>query len=81
MGAVVGLAVGIGFPVFMISRDKADEERVDALRELNKQTFEATGEYLSKVIIANRRFFEFGLGRINENENTSMDRSKRIQGR
>lgn len=32
----------------MISRDDLDEERVEAIRELNRETYEATGEYLSK---------------------------------
>ena len=45
----MGLGVGIGFPIFIVSRDKLDEDRVEALRELNKETYEATGEYLSKV--------------------------------
>ena len=45
----MGIGIGIGVPVFIVSRDKLDEERVEALRELNRETYEATGEYLSKV--------------------------------
>lgn len=45
---MIGLALGVGFPLFMISRDDLDEERVEAIRELNRETYEATGEYLSK---------------------------------
>ena len=49
VGAVLGLAVGIGVPVFYISRDNADEARLEELRELNRETFKATGEYLTEV--------------------------------
>lgn len=45
--------MGIGFPVFMVSRDKIDEERMEALRELNRETYEATGEYMTKVPFIN----------------------------
>lgn len=49
-GGVLGLLVGIGAPLFYISRDELDEQRLEELRELNRQTFKETGEYLSEVI-------------------------------
>ena len=48
-GGILGLAVGIGAPLFYISRDEIDEKRLEELRELNRQTFKETGEYLSEV--------------------------------
>jgi hypothetical protein len=48
-GAVLGLGLGIGIPLFFISRDEKDEERLEELRELNRQTYKETGEYLSPV--------------------------------
>ncbi len=48
-GGVLGLLVGIGAPLFYISRDEKDEQRLEELRELNRQTFKETGEYLSEV--------------------------------
>jgi len=47
-GALIGVAVGIGVPIFMVRRDRFDEERLEQIRALNKATFEATGEYLTK---------------------------------
>ena len=48
-GAVLGIAVGIGAPLFYISRDEADEKRLEELRELNRQTYKETGEYMTEV--------------------------------
>ena len=48
-GGILGLAIGIGAPLFYISRDEIDEKRLEELRELNRQTFKETGEYLSEV--------------------------------
>ena len=48
-GAVLGITVGIGAPLFYISRDEADEKRLEELRELNRQTYKETGEYLTEV--------------------------------
>ncbi|KAK9811817.1 hypothetical protein WJX72_010745 [[Myrmecia] bisecta] len=47
-GAVLGLGLGIGAPLFYISRDNLDEERLQELREINRQHFKETGEYLSE---------------------------------
>jgi hypothetical protein len=47
LGAFLGLSVGIGTPIFYISRDRRDEERLEELRALNRATKAETGEYLS----------------------------------
>jgi len=47
LGAFLGLALGIGTPLFYISRDRRDEERLEELRALNRATKQETGEYLS----------------------------------
>lgn len=46
----MGLSVGIGAPLFYISRDRADEKKLEELRELNRQTFKETGQYLTEVL-------------------------------
>jgi hypothetical protein len=48
-GAFLGVAVGIGAPIFYISRDERDEERLEELRALNRATKATTGEYLTEV--------------------------------
>ncbi|PSC71013.1 anti-phytochrome antibody reactive [Micractinium conductrix] len=48
LGAVLGLALGIGAPAFYASRDNRDEERLEELRALNRATKEETGEYMSQ---------------------------------
>ena len=48
-GAVAGLAFGIGIPAFYMSIQSKDEERLEELRELNRQTYKETGQYLSEV--------------------------------
>ena len=53
-GALLGVAVGIGAPLFYISRDNADEKRLSDLRELNRQNYKETGKYLSEVRGASR---------------------------
>ena len=47
--AVLGVAVGIGAPLFYISRDNKDEQRLADLRELNRQNYKETGKYLTEV--------------------------------
>lgn len=47
LGAFLGLALGIGTPIFYISRERRDEERLEELRALNRATKQETGEYLS----------------------------------
>jgi hypothetical protein len=47
LGAFLGLSVGIGAPIFYISRDERDDERLEELRALNRATKAETGEYLS----------------------------------
>ena len=51
-GALLGIAVGIGAPLFYISRDNADDKRLSDLRELNRQNYKETGKYLSEVRVA-----------------------------
>lgn len=46
-GAFLGIAMGIGVPIFYISRDERDEERLEELRALNRATKKATGEYMT----------------------------------
>ena len=55
LGAVLGLALGIGAPAFYASRDNRDEERLEELRALNRATYEETGEYMTDDEIANIR--------------------------
>ena len=50
LGGILGLGVGIGAPLFYISRDRADEKKLEELRELNRQTFKETGQYLTEVL-------------------------------
>lgn len=47
--AVLGVAVGIGAPLFYISRDNADDKKLGDLRELNRQNYKETGKYLTEV--------------------------------
>lgn len=48
-GALLGVALGVGVPAFYISRDRRDEQRLEELRELNRNTKMQTGEYMTKV--------------------------------
>ena len=50
LGGILGLGIGIGAPLFYISRDRADEKKLEELRELNRQTFKETGQYLTEVL-------------------------------
>eukprot|EP01026_Neomeris_dumetosa_P043670 TRINITY_DN366_c0_g1_i3.p3 TRINITY_DN366_c0_g1~~TRINITY_DN366_c0_g1_i3.p3 ORF type:complete len:125 (-),score=11.88 TRINITY_DN366_c0_g1_i3:32-406(-) len=54
-GAVLGVVVGIGTPLFYISRDNRDDERLEELREINRTNFKETGEYLSEEEISEIR--------------------------
>ena len=45
---MLGLLVGIGAPLFYISRDEKDEARLEELRALNRKTFEETGAYMTE---------------------------------
>lgn len=49
--AVLGIVVGIGAPLFYISRDNADDKRLADLRELNRQNYKETGKYLSEASV------------------------------
>lgn len=48
VGAILGILMGIGVPIFYISRDERDEERLEELRALNRATKAETGEYMSQ---------------------------------
>lgn len=52
LGAVLGLTLGIGAPIFYSLRDDRDEERLEELRALNRAVKEETGEYMSEEEIA-----------------------------
>ncbi|PNG99425.1 hypothetical protein TSOC_007143 [Tetrabaena socialis] len=54
-GMVLGLVLGLGAPLFYISRADRDEERLEELRALNRSTFAETGEYMSEDEIAKIR--------------------------
>ena len=60
LGAVLGLGLGIGAPVFYASRDERDDERLAELRALNRATKDETGEYLTEVGAASLRGSEGG---------------------
>jgi hypothetical protein len=49
LGAFLGIALGVGVPIFYISRDERDEERLEEIRALNRATKAETGEYMSDV--------------------------------
>ena len=48
-GAVAGLALGIGAPAAYMMLESSDEKRLEELRELNRQTYKETGQYLSEA--------------------------------
>lgn len=45
--------MGIGIPIFLVERDERDDERIAEIRDLNRATKEATGEYMSEVRVEN----------------------------
>eukprot|EP00890_Picochlorum_soloecismus_P001070 jgi/Picsp_1/1964/NSC_05430-R1_protein len=55
LGAFLGIAMGIGVPIFYISRDERDEERLEEIRSLNRATKAETGEYMSDEEIESMR--------------------------
>lgn len=54
-GAALGLLAGLAIPIFLVAREQRDEERIEAIRELNRQTKEATGEPLTQEEIEQLR--------------------------
>ncbi|CAD7703243.1 unnamed protein product, partial [Ostreobium quekettii] len=46
--AVLGLVAGLGIPIFLVKREQRDEQRIEAIRELNRDAIATTGEPLSK---------------------------------
>jgi hypothetical protein len=49
VAAVLGLGVGIGAPIFYSNRMDVDEQNLEDLRKLNRETFKETGQYLTEV--------------------------------
>merc|ERR1712039_880328 len=47
-GIFFGLLLGFGVPIFYSSRDRADEDRLEKIRALNRATKEATGQYMNE---------------------------------
>jgi hypothetical protein len=47
--AVAGLGLGIGAPVFYSQRVEADQQTLEEVRKLNRDTFKETGKYLTDV--------------------------------
>lgn len=45
---VGGLALGLGVPIFFMKLEERDEQRLEEVRRLNRETLEATGETLSQ---------------------------------
>jgi len=89
--AVLGIVVGIGAPLFYISRDNADDKRLADLRELNRQNYKETGKYLSEASVEgckadhicsclSAQQLACFAGRDKANSSAEMDRPKRIPG-
>jgi hypothetical protein len=51
-GLILGVALGIGAPVWYVNRTERDEERLEELRAMNRATYEETGEYMTDDEIA-----------------------------
>lgn len=45
---VGGLALGLGVPIFFMKMEERDEQRLEEVRRLNRETLETTGETLSQ---------------------------------
>ena len=89
--AVLGIVVGIGAPLFYISRDNADDKRLADLRELNRQNYKETGKYLSEASVecckadhtcscSRAQQLACFAGRDKANSSAKMDRPKRVPG-
>ncbi|KAJ9530712.1 hypothetical protein QJQ45_014882 [Haematococcus lacustris] len=51
-GLVLGVAMGLGAPIWYINRTERDEKRLEELRAMNRANYEATGEYMKDEEIA-----------------------------
>ena len=48
VAAVLGIGAGLGIPIFFVTQEKRDKERIEEIRELNRATLKATGEQMSE---------------------------------
>ena len=49
LASLAGIGAGIGIPAFFSSRIEKDEQNLEELRRLNRETFKETGKYLTEV--------------------------------
>jgi hypothetical protein len=55
VAAVLGIGAGLGIPIFFVTQEKRDKERIEEIRELNRATLKATGEQMSEEEIKELR--------------------------
>ena len=55
LAAVLGIAAGLGIPIFFVTQENRDKERIEEIRELNRATLKATGEQMSEEEIRELR--------------------------
>ena len=55
VAAVLGIAAGLGIPIFFVTQEQRDKERIEEIRELNRATLKATGEQMSEEEIRELR--------------------------
>ena len=48
---ILGIAVGIGAPAAYVLLQQSDEKKLEELRELNRQSYKETGQYMSEVTL------------------------------
>ena len=53
--AVLGIGAGLGIPIFFVTQETRDKERIEEIRELNRATLKATGEQMSEEEIKELR--------------------------
>ncbi len=52
---MLGIAAGLGIPIFFVTQEQRDKERIEEIRELNRATLKATGEQMSEEEIRELR--------------------------
>ena len=55
LAAVLGIAAGLGIPIFFVTQENRDKERIEEIRELNRATLKATGGQMSEEEIRELR--------------------------
>mmetsp|Transcript_16128 Transcript_16128/g.26040 ORF Transcript_16128/g.26040 Transcript_16128/m.26040 type:complete len:134 (+) Transcript_16128:20-421(+) len=55
VATICGLGAGLGIPIFFVSQENRDKERLDEIRDLNRATLKATGEQMSEQEIDDLR--------------------------